>query len=265
MNMPPVEFDLDAALLAAEDAADAAGEILRRHFRQAIAADVKADASPVTIADRHAEEAMRGILRKHFPKVGILGEEFGHERPEAEYCFVLDPLDGTRAYITGRPSFGILIGLLHGDRPLLGIIDQPILQERWVGLAGRKTRFTGPLGGVVGCRPCARLDQAELCATSPEMFGASLPRFQTLAGRARRNIWGGDCYGYGMLALGQADLVVECDLKPWDWAALVPVIEGAGGRVTDWAGRPMRRDGPGEIIAAGDPALIGQAMAALAA
>ena len=255
--------ELDAALAAAEAAADAAGAVLRRYFRTPIAADLKADASPVTIADRQAEAAMRELLAQRFPGVGILGEEFGHERPESDLCFVLDPLDGTRAFITGRPSFGILVGLLEADRPLLGVIDQPVLGERWAAIAGRPTRFSGPLGGQAGCRPCARLDQAELAATSPEMFADSLPRFAALAARARRTIWGGDCYNYGLLALGHTDLVVEADLKPWDWAALVPVVEGAGGRMTDWSGQALRRDGPGQVIAAGDPALLAAAVAAL--
>ncbi len=256
--------ELDAALAAAEAAADAAGAILRRHFRTGLAADTKSDASPVTIADRQAEQAMRAVLRERFPGVGILGEEFGHEHPDSARCFVLDPLDGTRAFITGRPSFGVLVGLLDGDRPLLGVIDQPVLGERWTAIAGRCTRFSGRFGGVAGCRACPRLDQAELAATSPEMFGASLPRFTALAGRTRRNIWGGDCYNYGMLALGHVDIVAEADLKPWDWAALVPVVEGAGGRMTDWSGQALRRDGPGEVIAAGDPALLAAAIGALA-
>lgn len=234
--------------------------MLRPAFRAGLAADTKPDDSPVTEADRGAERAMRQVLRAACPADGILGEEFGAERPEARRCWVLDPLDGTRAFITGRPSFGILLALMEEDRPLIGIIDQPVLRERWVGIAGQPTRFTGPFGGRIGCRPCPRLELAELSATSPEMFGADLPRFHRLAARTRRTVWGGDCYGYGLLALGQSDIVAEADLKPWDWAALLPVIEGAGGRMTDWEGQPLRRDGTGQALAVGDPALLSQAV-----
>jgi histidinol phosphatase-like enzyme (inositol monophosphatase family) len=255
--------DLDVLLRVAEGAVDAAGAVLRPAFRSGLAADTKVDDSPVTAADRGAEMAMRAVLRAACPEDGILGEEFGLERPDAPRRWVLDPLDGTRAFITGRPLFGILLALMEGDTPLLGIIDQPVLGERWVGVAGRKTRFTGPFGGHAGCRPCALLGQAELSATSPEMFGTELPRFQRLAGRVRRTVWGGDCYAYGLLALGQADVVVEADLKVWDWAAVLPVVEGAGGRMTDWQGNTLRRDGNGQVLAIGDPALLPQAIESL--
>lgn len=256
--------DIDVWLAAALAAADAAGETIRPFFRTSVPADLKADQSPVTIADREAELAMRAVLSRRCPGHGILGEEFGLERPDARLRWVLDPIDGTRAFITGRPTFGSLIGLLDGDTPLIGIIDQPVTGERWVGVRGRPTHFTGGMGGRAGTRGCAALDLAELSATSPEMFGAALPGFQRLAARTRRTYWGGDCYAYGLLALGHIDIVVECDLKPWDWAALVPVIEGAGGRMTDWLGQPLRIDGGGCVIAVGDPALLGAVVQGLA-
>ncbi len=259
---------LDDALAAAQAAADAAGAVIRPHFRGRLAADLKSDHSPVTLADRTAEQVMRAILGLRFPDHGILGEEFGLERPSAELRWVLDPIDGTRAFITGRPMFGTLIGLLEGERPVLGIIDQCVTGERWIGLAGRPTRFRSAFGGAPGTRPCARLAEAEISATSPEMFGADLPRWQRLAGRARRITWGGDCYAYGLLALGQIDVVAESDLKVWDWTALTPVVEGAGGRLTDWSGHPLGRDGDGEgyrgrALAVGDPRLLEEAVAAL--
>ena len=140
----------------------------------------------------------------------MLGEEFGLDRPEARLRWVLDPIDGTRAFITGRPTFGTLIALLDGDRPILGIIDQPVTGERWVGAAGRPTRFRGPLGGRAGCRPCPSLAEAELSCTSPEMLAATTwPRWERLAAAVRRNYWGGDCYAYGLLALGQIDVIAE--------------------------------------------------------
>jgi histidinol phosphatase-like enzyme (inositol monophosphatase family) len=250
---------------AAVAAADAAGRVIRPFFRGSVAADLKADQSPVTIADRDAELAMRAELGRRCPECGILGEEFGLERPGAKRRWVLDPIDGTRAFITGRPTFGTLVALLDGDAPVLGIIDQPVTGERWIGAAGRPTQFVGPLGGRVGTRACADLGLAELSCTSPEMLGDDWSRWRNLARLVRRNYWGGDCYAYGLLALGQIDVIVECDLKPWDWAALLPVIVGAGGVVTDWQGNPPRVDGDGRIIAVGDPALLPGVVRALAA
>jgi myo-inositol-1(or 4)-monophosphatase len=249
---------------AAVAAADAAGAVIRPLFRGSVAADLKADQSPVTIADRNAELAMRAVLEQLCPECGILGEEFGVTRPEAALRWVLDPIDGTRAFITGRPTFGTLVALLNGDAPVVGIIDQPVTGERWIGAVGRRTLFTGKLGGRIGTRVCPELGLAELSCTSPEMLGDDLPAFQRVAGLVRRNYWGGDCYAYGLLALGQIDVIVECDLKPWDWAALLPVIVGAGGVVTDWAGQAPRVDGDGRIIAVGDPAVLADVVAALA-
>lgn len=250
-------------MAAAAEAVDAAGAVIRPLFRGSVAADLKADQSPVTIADRNAELAMRAVLGRLCPDCGILGEEFGPERPDAELRWVLDPIDGTRAYITGRPIFGCLVALLEGDTPVVGVIDQPVTRERWIGVTGRPTVFRGPMGGRVGTRTCGSLGLAELSATSPEMFGPDLARFQAVAARVRRVSWGGDCYAYGLLALGQIDVIVECDLKPWDWAALLPVIEGAGGRLTDWLGGSPRSDGDGRVIAVGDPGLLGVVIEAL--
>ena len=162
--------DMDRLIAAAEAAADVAGAVVRPFFRAGLGADQKADRSPVTIADRTAEQAMRAVLTERFPEHGVLGEEFGLDRPDARLRWVLDPIDGTRAFITGRPTFGTLIALLDGDRPILGVIDQPVTRERWVGAAGRRTRFSGPLGGRAGCRACAALAEAELSCTSAEMM-----------------------------------------------------------------------------------------------
>jgi myo-inositol-1(or 4)-monophosphatase len=148
--------------------------------------------------------------------------------------------------------------------PVLGLIDQPATGERWLGVAGQPTRFTAPFGGRAGCRPCAALAEAELSCTSPDMFEpAQRPGFERLRAAARRVTWGGDCYAYGLLALGLVDVVAEATMKPWDWAALVPVVQGAGGRVTDWAGAPLTLASPGDVLAVGDPALLAEAIALL--
>jgi myo-inositol-1(or 4)-monophosphatase len=256
--------DADRLIAAAEAAADVAGAVVRPFFRSGLASDLKVDHSPVTIADRAAEQAMRAVLAERFPDHGVLGEEFGLDRPESRLRWVLDPIDGTRAFITGRPTFGTLVALLDGDTPIVGVIDQPVTGERWIGATGRATMFRGPLGGVAGSRPCAAASDAELSCTSPEMLeGPDEPRWRRLAGAVRRNYWGGDCYAYGLLALGQIDVVAECKMKLWDWAALVPVVEGAGGRLTDWSGQTLRPDGDGHVLAVGDPALLPQIVALL--
>jgi myo-inositol-1(or 4)-monophosphatase len=260
---------MDDLIAAAEAAADAAGAVIRPLFRSALLVEAKGDATPVTAADRDAEHTIRALLRARFPDHGVIGEEHGAERADAEHVWVIDPIDGTRAFVTGRPLFGCLIALLHRDaagvaRAVLGLIDQPATGERWIGAAGRRTVFRSPLGGTAGCRACPRLDEAELSCTAPDMFAPrDRPGFERLRAAARRVTWGGDCYAYGLLALGLVDVVAESTMKLWDWAALVPVVEGAGGRVTGWDGRPLTPDSDGRVLAVGDPALLPQAVALL--
>jgi len=251
-------------LAAANLAADAAGAAIRPYFRASLAAERKSDDSPVTIADRSAEQAMRAVLGRHYPGHGILGEEFGLENPDSSFRWVLDPIDGTRAFITGRPVFGTLIALLQDGVPVLGIIDQPITGERWVGVRGEATRFSGPYGGTPRTRPCKTLALAELSCTSPDMLGADAPAWRGLANAVARTSWGGDCYAYGLLALGQIDVIAECDLKIWDWAALLPVVEGAGGRMVGWGGARLDAANDGRVLAVGDPNLLGPALDRLA-
>jgi histidinol phosphatase-like enzyme (inositol monophosphatase family) len=251
-----VPDDLDRFIAGAEAAADVAGAVVRPFFRSSLSVDTKSDRSPVTVADRSAEQAMRAVLAERFPDHGVLGEEFGLDRPEAKLRWVLDPIDGTRAFVSGRPTFGTLIALLDGATPVVGVIDQPVTRERWIGAVGRRTVFRGPFGGHPGCRRCPALSQAELSCTSPEMLGPDGTRWQRLCAAVRRNYWGGDCYAHGLLALGQIDVIAECTMKLWDWAALVPVVEGAGGRVTDWSGQVLRPDGDGRVLSVGDPSLL---------
>lgn len=251
----------DDDIVLAERLAEAARKAIRPYFRADHGLEVKADASPVTLADRAAEAAMRAILNAERPGDGIVGEEFGVERGAASRCWVLDPIDGTRSFIAGRAIFGTLVALIEDSVPVIGIIDQPIQNERWLGVAGRPTRFNG---APCASRRCDALAGAQLATTSPYLFSdGGLAGFERLRNATRGLVLGGDCYAYGTVALGQLDLVVEEGLKLHDFAALVPVVEGAGGRMTDWAGQPLGRNSDGRVIAAGDPALIDQALAFL--
>ncbi|HEY5211326.1 MAG TPA: histidinol-phosphatase [Stellaceae bacterium] len=249
-----------ADIALAERLADAAGEIARRYFRQPLAVEDKADRSPVTMADREAEAAMRTLIEARFPDDGILGEEHGTVRGDARRVWVLDPIDGTKSFIAGIPLFGILIALVEDGAPVLGIIDQPVLRERWVGIAGQPTRKNGT---PVRTRACAQLADASLYATSPDMFGADRPAFDRLSRAVKATRFGADCYAYAQVASGFIDLVVEADLKPYDYCALVPVIDGAGGAITDWQGKPLGLHSDGRVVASGDSRLAAQARAVL--
>jgi inositol-phosphate phosphatase/L-galactose 1-phosphate phosphatase/histidinol-phosphatase len=243
--------------------ADAARPIAAKYFRTQIKIDDKSDASPVTIADREAETAMRDLLTKHVPQHGVFGEEHGAVRTDADYVWVLDPIDGTKAFITGLPIFGTLIALLHKGRPVMGIIDQPIQKERWFGTDGERSTFNGQ---PIATRACSQLAGAYMYSTAPEMFTTTdiAQRHATLARKAKNFRWGGDCYAYGLLASGHVDLVVENGLKLYDFAALVPVIKNAGGLITDWHGKELDMHSPGAVLAAGDAAVHRAAMDILA-
>ncbi len=255
-------FEPEAFLAFAETLAAASGDIVRRHFRTRIAVEVKADKTPVTLADREAEAAMRELIERAHPDHGILGEEYGPERVEAEYVWVLDPIDGTKSFITGVPLFGTLIALARRGVPVLGIIDQPVLGERWIGAEGRPSRLDG---APIATRPCPDLARAALFTTSPDMFeGADAEAYRRLAARVGLVRHGADCYAYGLLAAGFADLVVEAGLKPYDFCALAPVIAGAGGVISDWDGDALTLASDGRVAAAGDPARHAEALAALA-
>jgi len=238
--------------------ADAARPEIMSRFRTNIAVDAKSDASPVTEADRAAERAMRDIITATHPDHGILGEEFGSENTAAEYVWVLDPIDGTNSFVTGKPLFGTLIALCHHGVPVVGVIDAPGLDERWIGATGHPTTFNATPAMV---RACSALDQAWLYATTPEMFdGADKTAFDALSRSARRTVYGGDCYAYGLLASGHVDLVCEASLGTYDYAALVGVVEAAGGRITDWQGNPLTLQSDGRVLAAGDPAVHAAAL-----
>jgi inositol-phosphate phosphatase/L-galactose 1-phosphate phosphatase/histidinol-phosphatase len=240
-------------LTLADALADAAGAVIRRYFRSKMAVDDKADSSPVTIADREAEAAMRRLIEAQFPTHGILGEEYGEARIGADWIWVLDPIDGTKSFISGVPLFGTLIALLHEGVPVLGIIDQPISGERWRGSAGAPSTLNG---SPIRTRRCGDLAAASLFATAPDMFaGPDAAAFQRLQSRVKLTRFGSDCYAYGLLASGFIDCVVEACLKPYDYCAMAPIIEGAGGATSDWQGRRLGLASDGRVVCAGDPAL----------
>lgn len=238
----------------AQRLADAAAKAIRPFFRARYETDFKLDASPVTEADRAAEKAIRAILERERPTEGIIGEEYGAVRENAERVWILDPIDGTRSFIAGRPIFGSLIALSQDGWPVLGLIDQPITQERWVGVAGLPTTHNG---APVRTRACRQLSDAILASTGPQYFpGCTGEHFSLLARDCRDTVWGGDCYNYALLASGHIDIVVEAGLKLHDIAALVPVVEGAGGQMCDWRGDPLTDASDGRVIALGDPARL---------
>jgi histidinol phosphatase-like enzyme (inositol monophosphatase family) len=257
----PSALDDDIALIGA--LADAAGAVIRPQFRSRLEVEAKGDQSPVTAADRGAEAAIRQLLGEHRPADGVVGEEYGADRPEAARVWVIDPIDGTRAFIAGRPLFGTLIALLEEGRPVLGVIDQCIIGDRWLGAVGRPTTLSGQPARV---RPGRALAAAHLGTTSPHAFPADdFVAFERLRAEAGDTLYGGDCHNYGLLASGHLDLVVESGLKLHDWAALVPVVEGAGGVMRDWQGQPLAKGSGGRVVAAASPALADAAVALLSA
>ncbi len=255
---------IESFIALANRLADASRPILRSYYRRKLDVDIKSDASPVTQADREAEAAIRKLIVAQFPDHGIFGEEFGKERADAEYVWVLDPLDGTRAFVTGRPTFGTLIALIRNGAPLLGVIDMPVLGDRWIGAVGRPTTLNGE---KVQARPCPGLAKAYLSASIPLMFDTAEKRakFDAVSAKALSTTFGGDCYLYGMVATGFLDLVIECSLVEYDYLALTPIVEGAGGRISDWRGNPLRLGSDDRVIASGDARVHDEALKILGA
>jgi myo-inositol-1(or 4)-monophosphatase len=236
--------------------ATVSGETILPFFRTALAVEVKEREDgafdPVTAADRAAEAAMRALIRETFPEHGIIGEEFGTERGDAEYVWVLDPIDGTKAFISGMPVWGTLIGLARFGEPVFGMMHQPFTGERFAGDGGA-AHYRGPGGKRdLRVRPCTSLKDAIIYTTSPLLMkSGDRDRFRRVEEIARLSRYGGDCYGYCMLAAGLIDIVIETELKPHDVMALIPIVTGAGGVITTWENEPPQN--AGRIVAAGDP------------
>ncbi len=234
----------------AHDLADAASNAIMPYWRQkGVEVESKMESgrslsqtmSPVTIADRSAEKAMRQLIEERFPSHGIYGEEFGQVRVDADFVWVLDPIDGTKAFITGKPTWGILIACLFRGVPIVGVIDQCILKERWVGSAGNPTLLNGQPVSVASTS-ATKLCDSTIYTTTPDMFraGEEWNKFQVVRDSSLRTLYGCDCYAYALVASGfGADAVVEADLGLYDYAAIVPVMEGAGGIITDWNGNAL--------------------------
>lgn len=248
-----------------EQLATSSGETILPFFRTSLGIENKgslADFDPVTEADRAAEAVMRRLIKANFPQHGIVGEEFGNERADADYVWVLDPIDGTKSFISGFPVWGTLIALLHHGTPVYGMMHQPYIGERFSG-DNRSARYVGPSGRrKLSVRKCGSLRDAVMFTTSPLLMNeADRTDFRRVEGDVRLSRYGGDCYSYCMLAAGHLDLVIETDLKSYDIAALIPIVTGAGGIITTWDGGPAQQGG--RIVAAGDARVHEQAVALL--
>ena len=259
---------LKAELLAfGHELADAAGHAILPHFRRRLTVDNKAKDGgydPVTAADRAAERAIRKLVRARYPEHGFEGEEYGSQGHDAPWRWIVDPIDGTRAFVLGMPTWGTLIGLYHDGVPTLGLMDQPFTRERYWS-TGRGAAFRGADGRQLRpkTRACATLAEAMMMTTHPELFaaGAESRGFLRVKAAVRACRYGGDCYSYCLLAAGHVDVIVESGLKPYDVAALIPIIEQAGGRISTWDGGSPA--GGGRILACGDPRLHDTVLALL--
>lgn len=248
----PREMIADMYLQFAEELADASGEAIRPWFRRRLHVQRKGDGSPVTQADKSAEQAIRERIADRFLDHGVIGEEFGSERADAEWVWVIDPIDGTGAFVTGLPTFGTLIGLMHDGEPLLGVLDQPILNDRWCGVnypgVVRRTTHNSHL---VHTSSTTDLESSVGFATTPDMFeGKAQQAWTSLSSTFERVRYGADCYAYGLLASGFVDIVCEASLKSWDYLALIPIVMGAGGQMTDWQGQTLTLDSKDRVVAA---------------
>ncbi len=255
-------------LAAAHDLADLAGAKIRPYFRKTLAVENKlrdGGFDPVTVADKAAERVMRQAIRKRFPDHAITGEEYAAHNSDSRYRWVLDPIDGTRGFMCGLPTWGTLIGLMEGATPILGLMDQPYTRDRFWASRG-KAQMRNAEGKVrpLKVRACAALNQAVLSTTSPEIFRAATEQavFGRFSAEAKMVRFGADCFAYAMVAAGHIDIVLEAGLKDVDIVALIPIIEAAGGRVTSWTGTPATNGG--NVLACGDPRLHAKLLRMLA-
>jgi histidinol phosphatase-like enzyme (inositol monophosphatase family) len=240
------------------DLADESGKVIRQYFRKSFKTETKTHHDPVTEADKATEQALRAMIADRYPNDGIQGEEFGITPGASGRVWVIDPIDGTKAFAVGRATFSTLIALCIDGQPVIGCIDQPIANERWIGAAGMTT-FNGHLCHTRGCD-----GEPAFVTTTPDMFTTEREKMvlAKMAGQSRFVTYGGDSYAYGLLSSGLCDLVCEAHLKAHDLMAVVPIIQGAGGVITDWSGRVPSLDFcNGESLACGDAALHARLLA----
>jgi histidinol phosphatase-like enzyme (inositol monophosphatase family) len=241
--------------------ADQSRQIMSGALLARPAVELKPDSSYVTDTDKGIEHALRTMIETQFPTHGILGEEYGAQNADAEYVWVLDPIDGTAAFVAGLPVFGTLIALLHEGVPVIGVIDHLITNDRWVGALGRPTTHNGT---AVHTRQCPSLAQAMLAVSNPDFFSAKeQPLFERIRSRTQWRIYGGSCFSYGLLASGRIDISIDSALDIYDFAPFVPILAGAGGIITDWQGKTIDMHSGPQILAAGDPARHAEALALL--
>lgn len=238
-------------LAAAVEISATAAAVPMRYFRQNFAVEDKGDESPVTVADRETEQTIRRSIQERFPAHGIFGEEFGRKDSDGAFTWIIDPIDGTRSFISGSPLFGMLLGVVHDGKPVAGVIRMPALGECFAGAVGGDATLNGT---PIRCRAAPSLDRACIYLNEANLLMAEeSERFRRLmsAGKLRR--FAHDCYSFALLALGQIDAVVDFDLQPYDYLPVVPVVEAAGGIITDWRGQPLGLDSDGTVLAAGGP------------
>ncbi len=256
-TVPATEFQAIARV--AQELADISGPVILKHFRKPMPVENKAVGGafdPVTKADRGAEKAIVQALATKFPDHGVVGEEFGTKPGTAPYTWVIDPIDGTRSFIIGSPLWGTLIGVLKDEKPVFGLVDQPFTGERfWSGEKAAYHSVRGGRPGRIKTRECTRIEEAVLTSTHPDLLESAeqSAALISLKSKARLTRYGGDCYGYCLLAAGFVDIIIEAGLKPYDIVAIIPIIERAGGMITTWTGGDPSAGG--DIIATGDARL----------
>ena len=245
---------LDTALFAA----DSARQVTRKWFRLKMKVGSKEDRTPVTIADQETEAVVKNIILDRHPRHGFFGEESGQQFTDSEWHWVIDPIDGTKCFATGMPTFGTLISLLYEEKPVIGIIDHGILEDRWIGIKDAKTTHNG---AICRTRNTTKIADASVYTTTMDMFDEHTGKqSENLTKNCRFRVFGGDCYSYGLLASGYNDLVCEADLYPYDYFALIPVILGAGGVITDWQGDHLGMQSNGQVLASANSTLHEQAL-----
>lgn len=239
-------------------------KVLTPYYRNIQAFETKHDCSPVTEADKGVETALRALIEQSYPEHGIQGEEFGITNEEAPYRWFIDPIDGTLSFLIGRPTFGTLVALTHQDQPIWGMIYQPITKDCWAGRIDQTNKQATLNDAPITTRQCETIDTAVIATTGPNYFTEQEKvLFEKIANQAQYQLYGGDCYSYGLLASGFVDIVIEAGLKPHDYMAMVPVVEAAGGIMTDWQGNPLTSKSDGRVVACGTQPLHTQLISML--